>query len=249
MRVIERPLCGATLLLVLGSAAAAAQVCVGTSGFDSAPVRLAVGAATAPYLGQSASQYDVGISAGGPRGAFAGLTGAFDRQPRGSDARALEASVGTSIRPMASRSLSLCPTLRISRQQWQALYGYGPGPSNATNTVRLDEWVNRLAMGASLGGSMRVGSADVLPFFGASYVLRSSLERATYSDSTTSRLDQRHTDAIGILRFGVGIALWRRLTVQPRLDVPVGTGSYAAHARLFDNRTSYGVQLEIGVGP
>lgn len=274
MRTAVSSLTLAVLLIAAGDATAAAQRCEGSLDFDRSGVHLAGSAATAQLAGESLGNYALTLSAGRKRGAYIDVGGSMERQPGGRDGRALRVTAATSVRPEALHGIELCPFIGISRQRWDATNAFFYPPGGAPlDSMRMDQDVDRIALGTAAGSRMRVSAkTSVVPFVSATYVVRRSVMR--YSGSYGSGIpDRSHTDALGLRRMGVGLALGDRVTIQPHVDVPLGVsrqqwdvpypyylppggpadsmrilGPRNANTMLFDSRTSYGMLVVVGLG-
>jgi hypothetical protein len=185
---------------------ASGQTCLGTASFAAGLAR--AGATFAVTDGGKA--YGGHVAVGAPTGPFGDLAVArseFDDIDAG--ATAFSIGVGYAIEVTPAGHLQFCPRITHVRQSGP---DFDTGFGTAKTSLRASE------IGASLGGSVQVTPRlDFVPFAGAAYVAtRGTLE-------TEQGTEQSDTEDGGQIRFGAGLVLDRRLTLQPAVLIPLGS--------------------------
>jgi hypothetical protein len=209
-----QPVC-LVLLLALYAAPASAQTCLGRGSFAVAPFQVSGGAG----FTDGANGFDVGF-AGGSSQLFAGATlGRTSYTEIDESSTDVGAFVGGGP-VMRGNTLQVCGVGGIA---------YGAGP----NVGVVDTHTLALQFGASIGVAVIQGpSYSIVPAFGGSVVIA----RLTASVGDD---DQSETETFGSVDFGVGLIFNERVSVAPRIGIPVGRES---------NDPVFGISLAINFG-
>jgi hypothetical protein len=195
-----RRIVGVLTLIVLGSNAAGAQICLGRPSLAAWSANTSVRADRR----EGASGFGIGASAGADR-AFGGVSASRLRYAElDANVTAVAASAGWSVVPSIS-TLYVCPIL-------QAAYGRGPN-DEATNTTRSS--LSALA-GLAVAGQIAVTSrVSLIPNVSAGVLVQRSSQSTDGASSAGS-------DIGGTVSGGVSVLLNQRLAIQPTVRVPVG---------------------------
>lgn len=210
----NQPAC-LVLALALYAAPAAAQTCLGRGSFAVAPYQVS-GAAV---FTDGANGFDVGFAGGNSR-LFAGATlGRTSYTAIDESSTDVGAFVGGGP-VMRGDTLQVCGVGGIA---------YAAGP----NLGAVDTHTLGLQFGASLGVAVVDGpSYSIVPAFGGSVVIA----RLTASAGGD---DQSETETFGSIDLGVGLIFNQRVSVAPRIGIPVGRES---------NDPVFGISLAINFG-
>jgi hypothetical protein len=195
-----RRIVGVLTLIVLGSKAAAAQICLGRPSLATWSANTSVRADRR----DGASGFGLGASAGSDR-AFGGVSASRLRYAElDANVTAVAASAGWSVVPSIS-TLYVCPIL-------QAAYGRGPN-NEATNTTRSS--LSALA-GLAVAGQIAVTSrVSLIPNVSAGVLVQRSSQR-------TDEVSSAGSDIGGTVSGGVSVLLNQRIAVQPAVRIPIG---------------------------
>lgn len=195
-----RRIVGVLTLIVLGSRAAAAQICLGRPSLATWAANTSVRADRR----DGASGFGIGASAGADR-AFGSVSASRLRYAElDANVTAVAASAGWSVVPSIS-TLYVCPIL-------QAAYGRGPN-DEATNTTRSS--LSALA-GLAVAGQIAVTSrVSLIPNVSAGVLVQRSSQK-------TDEVSSAGSDIGGTVSGGVSVLLNQRIAVQPAVRLPVG---------------------------
>jgi hypothetical protein len=186
---------------------ASAQACLGTASFGAGLVR--AGATFASTNGATA--YGGALAIGAPTGPFADASlsrASYDGAT--SDATSFTIGVGYAIEVTPTGRVQFCPRIAHLRLT-------GPDIDTVFGVVKQKHRASEV--GASLGGVVPVSPRmEVVPFAGAAYVATRSTLDFEQGGAETG------TDDSGELQLGAGLVLDRRLTLQPSVVFPLGSG-------------------------
>jgi hypothetical protein len=185
-------------------AAAQAQTCLGFPSFDNGSIRLSAGASFA----KDVTGYVAGLAAGAHQGAFFG--GGYARvEDKEYSASSNQAYIDAGLQFPLGR-LQLCPVLG-------AVFSSGP---NAINSPDEKNTAMFGAAGLAVGLSLGSGPLAVVP--NVSVKWEYAQYKATYDDAAANL---KETEQSGVVDAGLGIVLWRRLSVQPTLQIPFSSAN------------------------
>jgi hypothetical protein len=141
------------------------------------------------------------------------------------DATGVSLRIGGEVGTGQSRAVRVCPVVSASLRF---------GPDGDVFGVDVTTRGRTLALGASVGGAVRMSEqVQLVPFGGASVLqVRAELESEVFT--------RRTTDTGGALELGVGLEINRVLVLRPSVVVPVGFEA--------DQDAVFGLSVAIGFG-
>jgi hypothetical protein len=208
-------------LLLLGPAAAEAQLCRGTAPFSTGPVRIGAGM----QFTEGAKMFNANLAFGASKGLFGGVTvGQASYDDLDEKAKAYGAHVGYEAAIGTTGKAGMCPFASIDLNDGPDLDFFG-------STAELSG--RQIALGISFGGIAGASpSLQVVPFGSLAYA--QGRAEITFNGTT-----ETSTQDAGILILGVGFVVNTTVTVQPTLMRAFG---------IEDSDPVYGVGVTLNLG-